>query len=414
MKPDGWRACSLGEVLAFLPGYAFPSSSFTSDPAQGLPLVRIRDLHIQQPDVFISISADPQFEVGRDDLLVGMDGDFEAARWRGPKALLNQRVCKLWAADRTAADDGFLYYRVQPELTAIHNDTGRTTVKHLSTRQLSVRRLLLPPLGEQRKIAAILSSVDDAIEATQAVINQLQVVKKAMIAELLTRGLPGRHTRFKQTEIGEVPESWEVGSLGTLLTGIDAGWSPQCEPQPAGTGEWGVLKISAVSWGDFRPRENKRLPSTLEPRPGLQVAVGDVLVSRSNTPELVGRSVLVTAAAPMLMLCDKIFRLRVNGTSIPAFIDLVLGTPNARAQIEEGASGSSGSMKNISQEKLRGLVVPIPSAFEQQCIADFIRSLSTKEESERQVVGGLVGFKSALMSVLLTGEVRVKPDEAVP
>ena len=60
------------------------------------------------------------------------------------------------------------------------------------------------PLPEQRKIAAILSSVDDAIEKTQAVIDQVQVVKRGLMQELLTRGLPGRHTRFKQTEIGEI------------------------------------------------------------------------------------------------------------------------------------------------------------------------------------------------------------------
>src|SRR5258708_539140 len=75
-----------------------------------------------------------------------------------------------------------------------------------------------PPPREQRKIAAILSSVDDSIEATQAVIDQLGVVKKAMMAELLTRGLPGRHTRFKQADIGEVPEDWEVIQLGQLAT----------------------------------------------------------------------------------------------------------------------------------------------------------------------------------------------------
>ncbi|MFO0755692.1 MAG: restriction endonuclease subunit S [Byssovorax sp.] len=73
--------------------------------------------------------------------------------------------------------------------------------------------LEVPPLPEQRKIAAILSSVDDAIEATQAVIDQLGVVKKAMMAELLTRAASGRHTRFKQTDIGEVPEK-DVVPLG--------------------------------------------------------------------------------------------------------------------------------------------------------------------------------------------------------
>jgi type I restriction enzyme S subunit len=74
--------------------------------------------------------------------------------------------------------------------------------------------VLLPSLPEQRKIAAILSSVDETIEKTEAVIERLQVVKKAMMQELLTRGLPGRHTRFKKTEIGEIPEEWDVVELG--------------------------------------------------------------------------------------------------------------------------------------------------------------------------------------------------------
>lgn len=74
----------------------------------------------------------------------------------------------------------------------------------------------LPPIAEQRKIAAILSSVDEAIEATQAVIDQLQVVKKAMMAELLTRGLPEQHRSFKNTEIGLLPEDWKRVSVADL------------------------------------------------------------------------------------------------------------------------------------------------------------------------------------------------------
>ena len=73
----------------------------------------------------------------------------------------------------------------------------------------------LPPLTEQRKIAAILSSVDDAIEKTQAVIDQVQVVKRGLMQELLTRGLP-QHTRYKRTEIGTLPEAWDVVTLGDI------------------------------------------------------------------------------------------------------------------------------------------------------------------------------------------------------
>ena len=270
----------------------------------------------------------------------------------------------------------------------------------------------VPPLAEQQKIASILSSVDDAIEASQAVIDQLQVVKKAMMAELLTKGLPGRHKKFKQTELGQVPEEWEVMPLGELLEGIDGGWSPLCEASPAGPDDWGVLKVSAASWGEFRQNENKKLPSTLAPRPALEVKAGDLILSRANTPELVGRSVLVRQTRPRLMLSDKLLRLRSRSKLVDAaFLNLVLGTPQSRAQIEDGASGTSRSMRNISQEKLRTVVVPVPSTSEQREIAMIIDACSDRIIGDGKCFVGLAQLKSALISVLLTGEVRVRVDE---
>ena len=85
-----------------------------------------------------------------------------------------------------------------------------STFAAVSKADLAGLEVPLPSPGEQRKIAAILSSVDDTIEKTQAVIDQIQVVKRGLMQELLARGLPGRHTHFKQTEIGEIPEQWDV------------------------------------------------------------------------------------------------------------------------------------------------------------------------------------------------------------
>ena len=81
-------------------------------------------------------------------------------------------------------------------------------------------------LSEQRKIAAILSSVDDAIEKTQKIIDQAQLVKRGLMQILLTRGLPGRHTRFKQTEIGEIPEEWAMAP-GIDLFRLSGGYAPK-------------------------------------------------------------------------------------------------------------------------------------------------------------------------------------------
>jgi type I restriction enzyme, S subunit len=274
------------------------------------------------------------------------------------------------------------------------------------------REASIPPLGEQRKIAVILTAVDEAIEATQAVIDQLQVVKKAMMAELLTRGLPGRHTRFQSTKIGSIPQTWSAAPLGKCLDGIDAGWSPKCEPEPAGSGEWGVLKVSAVSWGEFRPEENKRLPTSLNPRPEIEVRPQDVIVSRANTPDLVGRAVLVRASPPRLLLSDKLLRLRPrSGIVLPSYLNLVLGSSPSRLQIEDSATGSSKSMKNVSQDALRTIIIPIPPIEEQQRITAAIDSVSKRAEEEEASLVGLSALKAALMSVLLAGELRVHPDD---
>lgn len=125
-------------------------------------------------------------------------------------------------ADETV-DGDFLHALLRyPEMHKLYeslSETGNTFGKRrrLYWSIFEDIELALPPLPEQRKIAAILSSVDDAIKSTQAVIDQLGVVKKAMTAELLTRGLPGKHTTFKQTEIGEVPADWTVLPIGEVF-----------------------------------------------------------------------------------------------------------------------------------------------------------------------------------------------------
>lgn len=127
----------------------------------------------------------------------------------------------LFSARPDRALPGFLRWALTTEsFVKVATDAARGTTsrKRLNPGDFLRLPLLLPPVPEQRKIAAILSAVDDAIEGTQAVIDQLQVVKKATMAELLTRGVPGQHTRFKQTALGEVPTDWKVVRLESVLS----------------------------------------------------------------------------------------------------------------------------------------------------------------------------------------------------
>ncbi len=179
--------------------------------------------------------------------------------------------------------------------------------------------------------------------------------------------------------LGDVPEHWQVVPVKRCLKSITQGWSPQCENYPAEAGKWGVLKVGCVNGGSFDPSENKALPSSLEPLPELSIRKGDVLVSRANTRELVGSVAVADVDFERLMLCDKLYRLRVDEESCePAFIAHCLSTPASRGVIEAAASGASSSMLNIGQAAITGMFVAIPPLKEQQVIVAFVRGEAAK------------------------------------
>ncbi|MCA3443103.1 MAG: hypothetical protein INF52_06965 [Rhodobacter sp.] len=155
---------------------------------------------------------------------------------------------------------------------------------------------------------------------------------------------------------------WPMVTLGDVIEDLENGWSPACLDRPAKPGEWGVLKVSAASSGDYREDENKALPPKLRPRPKFEVMNGDILITRaSGVGRLVGRAAQVMQTRDKLLICDKIFRV-VNPDQtqvMPAFITHVLGLHHVRAQIEREFSNESGMMKNVSKPVLMGLTFPL-------------------------------------------------------
>ncbi|EKS9884139.1 hypothetical protein BTK96_001046 [Burkholderia pyrrocinia] len=155
---------------------------------------------------------------------------------------------------------------------------------------------------------------------------------------------------------------WPLMALGELIDDLENGWSPQCLDRPAQLGRWGVLKVGAVSFGYFNEAENKELPSTLEPRPYYEVKPGDVIISRANVTRYVGACAHVETTRPMLMLSDKLFRVRFrsDGNLDGRFLAAVMKLPTVREQVETRLTGTSPTMKNISKPALLSLKFPTP------------------------------------------------------
>lgn len=273
--------------------------------------------------------------------------------------------------------------------------------------------VLLPPLLEQHKIAAILSSVDDTIEKTQAVIDQLQVVKKAMMQELLTRGIPGRHTRFKKTEIGEVPEGWDVVPLKMVVrTGPTNGKSPPARSIPPGVPTFSIAAVrdgrvnilGHLKYTDLSPDEVDRHV----------VVKGDILIVRGNAnPDLVGKCGMVSDAPDGCIYPDILMRVRTNERMLPELLVALWNADLVHDQILLKAKTTNGTYK-INQGDAASTLIPVPTASEQRDFVRLLEGMTSSLIENKAELSALTAVKSALMSVLLTGELRVTPDDPAP
>ena len=189
---------------------------------------------------------------------------------------------------------------------------------------------------------------------------------------------------------------------------IQAGKSPSCPDIPAASGEWGVVKVSAIRPEGFQAGENKVTTDGKHIRLEYEIQDGDLLISRANTSELVGITCLVEDPPHRLMLSDKSLRLVVDKEIVLSkFLYIATQMRSFRVQVEAAGTGSSGSMKNISQANIRAFEVALPPIEEQARIADRANVLAKQLDSERGYRSKLQRLKTGLMQDLLTGRKRV-------
>ena len=171
---------TLPEVCTIQYGFPFDSSKFCS--AEGVPLVRIRDVVRGYSETYTTETAGENYIVKDGDLLIGMDGEFNIAYWKGGRAYLNQRVCRL--IPREDVDRDYIFYYMPKALKAIEDATPFVTVKHLSAKQLSKILIPLPDMKEQQRISAVLRSVDRVIAMRQKELDELNNLVKSRFIEL--------------------------------------------------------------------------------------------------------------------------------------------------------------------------------------------------------------------------------------
>jgi type I restriction enzyme S subunit len=330
----------------------------------------------------------------------------------------------------TKIDRYFLYYKLMtdPVRRFMRDHASGSTVLHLQTRAVPMLELDIPTSKlEQTKIAEIFSTVDRAIEQTEALIAKQQRTKTGLMQDLLTRGIDEHGNlrseethQFKDSPLGRIPVEWVVTRLSSFVARLDAGVSVNSEDKPCGVGQVGVLKTSALHKGRFLPNQNKAIIKTEEARAKVSPRAGTVLISRMNTPDLVGESCYVDRNYPHLFLPDRIWMTVFHDgkEQVGKWLSFVLISPPVRNYITLHATGTSGSMKNLPKASL--LKMPLCAPREIKELAHLVQVLKMHESAMDKTdvcLAKLRRLKTALMQDLLTGRRRVtallpKPEEA--
>jgi type I restriction enzyme S subunit len=279
--------------------------------------------------------------------------------------------------------------------------------------------ITIPPPEEQSSIVAWLdyeASKIDVLLAEQRRLIQLLISKRlAFIFHAVSRGLnPEAHMIDSGIEwLGAIPSHWKIERLRWLIVSIEQGWSPQAEEREPDENEWGVLRLNAVKDGFFDPTKAKALPSDLDIPEALAVRTGDFLLTRANTPELVGESCYVDRSPPGLIFSDLIYRLNLRHSRIMGqFLNLVMQSPIGRSQIEADARGSSQSMVKISHDHILNWRIALPPIGEQKNIIAIAERVTEQLDAmiaeATRAIDLLQERRAALISAVVTGKFDVR------
>ena len=278
----------------------------------------------------------------------------------------------------------FLMYYLQNMRPHLEQESRGVAQKGIYLKQIGNLAISLPSLDEQRRIAAVLDKVSDLIAKRRQQLDKLDELVKARFVEMF--GDPVSN-----------PKGWTLTPLGECLTTIDNGKSFVCSNEVR-KNEWpAILKLSAATYGEYNPNENKALLDSSQFVENVEVHSGDLLFTRKNTPELVGMAAYVFFSPAKLMLPDLIFRLNTKDNCSKVFLWQLINHNLFRSKIQNIASGSAKSMSNISKERLMQLVIYLPPIKLQNQFAVFVEQTEKSKTTISCSLEKLETLKKSLM-----------------
>jgi len=405
--PDGWSLKKFGELSLFKGGNAF-KETYQGNRTGSYPFIKVSDMNLLGNEKFIKDSSNWINEDIKIETKVTLfSKDVVVFAKVGAALLLNRRRIltrdtaidnNMMAAVSICINNAYLYYLLQA--IDFSNFVQSGAIPSINQGQLEVIPVLSPPLPEQQKIAKILTSVDEVIETTETQINKLKDLEKGMMNELLTKGIG--HTEFKDSAVGRIPVGWEVKEFQEVSNVID---SLHQTPVFSSTG-FPMVRVSDIKQGKIKLEYTQKVKEDvfLQFTKKYLPVLGDLLISR------VGSYGVCSIVDTEQQFCLGQNTAIIHPTTVLSkFLYYWIYSPSIFEQVENEVAGSS--YKSLSLATIRKLNIAIPSKLEQEKIANIIWSIDTNIEQKQTKLTQSKNLKKSLMADLLTGKVRVKPNQ---
>ncbi|HJJ32689.1 MAG TPA: restriction endonuclease subunit S [Methanocorpusculum sp.] len=373
----------LGDVCNVTNGYAFDSERFT-ESKKGLPLIRVRDVVRGFSKTYTTEGYADRYLIQNGDYLIGMDGDFNLGVWRGGTALLNQRVCKISITSHKVVEKYLLYY-LPRVLKEIGNKTSFSTVKHLSSKNISEIEIPLFSLTEQNHIVKILDTISSIIAKRKQQITMLDEVEKSLFVEMFGDPVenPKGWEAIELSAVGQDAESIKCGPFGTQLT--------KSEYIDNGIPIWAIPQISshfALPPYAYISVEKAEELSQYSAIPG------DILMSRKGT---IGKCALYPKSYPSGVIHSDVLRIRPD-TNIANSVFITHQLHNSqyvKGQVDVISNGAI--MKGINVTKLSKIKIHLPPKSLQDEYEDKISKIQCQRVTLESAISRMIESYNALM-----------------
>ena len=414
LVPEGWSVEALDSVTKVIDS-AHQTPVFSSS---GYPMVRVGDIKGGRINLAGTASVSTEvfdvftkkYQPQYNDILMTRVGSYgRSSIVKTDKAFcLGQNTV---VVNPKSIDADYLYQFLQGQNAKdqIEDTVGGSSQKSLSLGAIKNLKVPISPLSEQKKIASILTSVDDVIEKTQAQIDKLKDLKTGMMQELLTSGVgvDGKpHTEFKDSPVGRIPKGWDVTALEDLasfVTSGSRGWAQYYSDSGAIFIRIGNLTREHINFR-FKDTIYVNPPNTAEGKRTL-VQTGDVLIS--ITADL-GVIAVVNDDIGEAYVNQHVSLVRLKDKSISRWVGHFLAYEESQKQFT--ANNDSGAKAGLNLTAIKRTKIAIPPVEEMKKIVHTLDAVDRNIAIKRQKLSKVSDTKKALMQDLLTGKVRVKVD----